>query len=591
VGMASSLAFHSSTIESIERIAVGSRNRDLTFRGYQNVNAKHPYSNSSIQNARGMRDDVVDAFKSTKPFFIYEGVDPETCVAFYVGRTNNLKRRSGEHNRSKYKIRELLKLKNFSFREVVRPVPELPCGCHSSDAAELESFFIFNRNTIYDPLKNPTGCNLRLGDHAKDMSPGRYQELIEMFATTGYVWPEKKCAAPKTVSDELATARGVENVIGSLLGEARIDGDNEAVEALEVHFALAKVERIELEKDWYGARSFAELVLNNYKTRYVDAVDLTALSAELNCIKDKLKDDTQYEDLAGVITALGLVASPDKHRKVSSTAAAGFLEGVVAMIGTREEEKLTWTATNGTNENLTYRVRDGMYALRDWTCANGMQMPMKTANDHAEIALATFLEYWSSVTPGGDIVDLNSCKVLMRDVIWFRDYVRFVVNAPIPFKWRLDWFPPGHYVRFCMKTKYIDTCDIFGVACASGAAAKVANSAYLGRQKLEATAATNEFSPISLRYVRWNRTRSVRKILPVGAMKRIISNMTTPSAKRLLPELKRLVNELDDGRVVPERVEDTAARPLGQLSSVSDAEVGTLETNCQTTFGKRLKTT
>jgi uncharacterized protein YihD (DUF1040 family) len=146
----------------------------------------------------------------------------------------------------------------------------------------------------------------------------------------------------------------------------------------------------------------------------------------------------------------------------------------------------------------------------------------------------------------------------------------------VPFRWRLDWFPVGHYVRFCMTTKYVDTGDIFGVACASSAAAKVANSAYLGRQKLETTAAANGFNPAVLRYVRWRGTRSDRKMLPVGAMKSIVGNMTTATAKHLLPELDRLVDDLDNGRMVPELVEDTAVRPLGQLSSVSDAEVGTL---------------
>ena len=364
-------------------------------------------------------------FDDTKPITIYECIDPDTNIVFYVGRTVDLHRRAGEHDRSKYKIREFLKLKNYRFREVVRPVPELPHGCHASDAPELESYFIFERKSLYDPVNNPLGCNARLGDHATEMSPQRFAELTEMFATTGYQWPEEECAPPEAVSEDLASARGVETVIGELLEDARTDGDEEAVEALEAHFALAKVERFAIEKAYYSVRGFAELVLRGYKDTYVDAVDLHTLSSELNAVKDKLKDDPEYEDLAGVINAMGHVASLDKNRTVSSTAAAAGLEMVIAIIATREEEHLTWTKTGTTGRHPPYGVRDNIYAVRQWTKSNGMKKPsLKGAA--TEKSLGYFLTDWkapSAKTYGGECTDLKSCDVVMRDVPWWDAFV------------------------------------------------------------------------------------------------------------------------------------------------------------------------
>ena len=118
-----------------------------------------------------------------------------------------------------------------------------------------------------------------------------------------------------------------------------------------------------------------------------------------------------------MITAMGLVASPDKGRKVSSTAAAGFLEGVIAMIGTREEEKLVWT-----NE----AVRKHFYEVRAWTRCNGMRRPKQGAPDAKEASLGSFLADWKGKGKrhyGGAFTDLKSVEVVMRDVAWFSNFV------------------------------------------------------------------------------------------------------------------------------------------------------------------------
>lgn len=132
------------------------------------------------------------------------------------------------------------------------------------------------------------------------------------------------------------------------------------------------------------------------------------------------------------------------------------------------------------------------------------------------------------------------------------------VGHPVPFKWRLEWFPPGHYIRLSAIDNYVDTGDVFVIVCASISAAKSANSAYLGcGGRLAATAALNEFTPEVLRIIRWNDTRGDRKTLPIGAMKNIISKMTTQTAKKLFPDFRKLADDMESGKFVSELVEDT----------------------------------
>ena len=163
----------------------------------------------------------------------------------------------------------------------------------------------------------------------------------------------------------------------------------------------------------YGVHAFAELVLGNYKGTFVDAVDLNTFTSKLKILKDKLKDDPEYEDLAGVITALGLVAHPDKARNVPSSAAAAGLEMVIAMIAKREEEQLKWT-----NDS----VRTNIYNVRKWTKSNCMEKPKQTTSCATEKSLGMFLSSWNSPRTdqyGGKCTDLASCNVVMRDVSWW----------------------------------------------------------------------------------------------------------------------------------------------------------------------------
>jgi hypothetical protein len=110
---------------------------------------------------------------------------------------------------------------------------------------------------------------------------------------------------------------------------------------------------------------------------------------------------------------------------------------------------------------------------------------------------------------------------------------------------------------------------VFKVACASAAAAKVANSAYLGEKNIKATAAAMEFDPNVLRKVAWCGKGWVRKLLPIAVMKTIIGKLNTGSAEKLFPEFSKLVDDIENERSVPELVEKTSTASLKHTDTLS----------------------
>jgi len=142
-----------------------------------------------------------------------------------------------------------------------------------------------------------------------------------------------------------------------------------------------------------------------------------------------------------------------------------------------------------------------------------------------------------------------------------------------PFKWRLDWFKPDHYIRFDLKDKYVDTGDVCFVACASSGAARTANSKYLGEKTINATAFEHEFDPSALKQIIWGGKRGKRRVLPIGAMKSILSKMKSPSAKKLFPDFQKLVDDMTNDRFVHEPVEETAII-LSTVSTTVATEAG-----------------
>ena len=349
-------------------------------------------------------------YVTVEPTFIYEAVDPDTNVPFYVGRTVNLKRRTNEHQRRCVKkVKELMKLKNFRFAEVTRRVPELPNGCAPTDAQEMEAFFIVQRKVVYDPDTSPNGCNSRIGDFGIELTPVRMAELRRMFANEGYKFP---VAEPKALVD----ARAAYEIADEFVAMAEDVGDKKCVQKLNECRALAKHALLDAQRTHLGLRAFVESVLADYEDKYVDAVDQETLQTALNLIKDKMGEDEAFADLQRIVTSMSLVCKAKEGVDVSSEAAVYFLKGVLAMIGSREEATLVWT-----NKTVEANIK----SVRAWTKSHGMQKPMKVRVDKEECVLGRFLNSWKLDDDhyGGKCTDIQNCHVIMRGIPWFEDFV------------------------------------------------------------------------------------------------------------------------------------------------------------------------
>ena len=345
------------------------------------------------------------------PSFVYEAIDPVTKMPFYVGRTGDMDRRAREHQkRGMKKIRELMKLKDFRFPDVQRRVPELPDGCAPKDAQELEAYFIFQRKVVYDPVDCPWGCNSRIGDHGTEMTPARFAELKAMFAGDGYQFP--LIEEPTDLRD----ARAEYEIAGAFVAMAEAVGYEECAEALNECKVLAKSALLNAERIHLGLRAFVERVLADYDDKYVDAVDQPTLQTALNLIKDKMGEDKAYTDLQRIVTSMSLVCKEKEGVDVSSEAAANGLKMVLAMIGSREEATLAWT-----HKNVEAKIK----AVRTWTKSHGMQKPVPSSIDKEERRSGTFLTHWKmdSDNYGGKCTDLPNCRVVMRGIQWFEDFV------------------------------------------------------------------------------------------------------------------------------------------------------------------------
>ena len=142
-----------------------------------------------------------------------------------------------------------------------------------------------------------------------------------------------------------------------------------------------------------------------------------------------------------------------------------------------------------------------------------------------------------------------------------------------PFKWRLDWFKPDHYIRFCVTRKCVDTGDVFAVTCDTAGAARQSNSRLLGAPNIATTAAANQFDTSVLRTITWNDKRGLRKILPIGVMETILGKFNTGTAKKLLPDFSKVVEDIQNDRFVHEPVEETAIM-LSTVSTTVATEAG-----------------
>jgi len=528
--------------------------------------AKVAHNPSSASKKAKKDATALAVFDPKKPFFVYEIFRPDLDnKTVYVGRTDDVKRRSGQHVMASSPcklVNELRKLLNVkTFRDIIKLVPELPEGVPASRIVEMEAYFIMERRTVYHARDNEYGCNAKNGDKVHEITPTRYNE-IEAELSSGFEWPVDS-GVRNDVPVEVVKARGLEVVFKGIVQEAEETGeDEEFVQALRGDMALVTGEREAMERLLLSARMAAGELAYKYRVAGLDAIDREQFTKELNMLKDKIDVDGEDEVINGIINGVLLAAKPQREVRMSSDAASGFVTGIAKMLTTREEERLVWT-----NDDVKRR----MYEVRAWSRRNDMKKPIHKHHEADQHSLAKFLDDWM-----GQRLDIDQASVVMRNVPWF---TMLFLAGPVPFKWRLDWFTPDHYIRFYMKDKYVDTGDVFGVACASASAAKAANSAYLGAgSKLNNTAARNEFSPSVLRTIRWNGTRGDRKILPICAMQSIVKRMTTETAKMLVPEFTKLVDDIQNDRFVHEPVEETAI-----VLSTGSTTLATTESTATTT--------
>jgi len=208
-----------------------------------------------------------------------------------------------------------------------------------------------------------------------------------------------------------------------------------------------------------------------------------------------------------------------------------------------------------------------------------MKKPMHKHHEADQHSLAKFLDDWMEHR-----LDIDQACVVMRNVPWF---TIIVLDGPTPTKWRLDWFPPGHYIRFCMTTKYVDTGDVFVVSCDSAGAARQSNSRLLSEVNIAATAAANKFDKAVLRTITWNDKRGTRKILPIGVMETILGRFKTSTAAKLLPDFSKVVDDIQNDRFEP--VEETAI--VLSTGSTTVATPTTVSTTTPTTTTSTAMTT
>jgi len=361
-------------------------------------------------------------FDPKKPFFVYEIFRPDLDnKTVYVGRTDDVKRRSGQHVMASSpcklvnELRKLLQVKTF--RDIIKLVPELPEGVPASRIVEMEAYFIMERRTVYHARDNEHGCNAKNGDSVHEITPDRYNE-IEAELANGYEWPAS-VGVKNDVPVEVAKARGVEVVFDGLLEEAEETGeDDEFVQALRRDMALVTADRETTEKTYLTSRKMVEELADKYKNAQLDCIDREQFAKELNRVKEKINLDGTDEVINGIVNSVLLAAKVQRVVTMSSNAAAGFVTGIAEMLATREEERLVW-------KNETVKKR--MHEVRAWSRRNGgMKKPMQKKDGSEEDSLGNFLSLWKRPNArdyGGECTDLTQSLVLFRDFGWFKDIV------------------------------------------------------------------------------------------------------------------------------------------------------------------------
>lgn len=140
------------------------------------------------------------------------------------------------------------------------------------------------------------------------------------------------------------------------------------------------------------------------------------------------------------------------------------------------------------------------------------------------------------------------------------------------FPWRPDWFPPNFYIRVCPRNGLVDTMDVFTLVSSSHGAAKTLRTKFLGARVLEETKQKFHFTDAEYRNTVWNGDRILRKTLPIDIMIAIVKEVHTPTAVKLIPDLKNVIRDVTAGSIV-----------LHDNNTNVDTQVGTTVSNAATT--------
>lgn len=150
--------------------------------------------------------------------------------------------------------------------------------------------------------------------------------------------------------------------------------------------------------------------------------------------------------------------------------------------------------------------------------------------------------------------------------------------------WREDYFPAGLYIRASTQTRYVDTLDVFDVISRTHNAARVLHSKHLGKNKLEDTARTHGFLPSELKRVHWvNMKDAGRAALPLDALIKLLSVCQTPTAMKLMPDIKTFLDKATENAIVPYNNETTNTVAAPETPTATQQQL-TVETNPLTRF-------
>lgn len=365
------------------------------------------------------RDCKMMAYDKNQRIWIYEVVDQETGAPIYVGRTNDLLKRGGQHERKSSAckmLRARLSLVDWLLRDAMRIVPELPNGVPASRACEFEAYFIIQRKTLFHPPEQVHGCNLRHGDHVSTINIDAIKEEVER----GFEWPE--VVTPEVV----VTCKAVQAALSDLTD---IAGDIEP--ELSTALTVATKRLHQEERRLVPLVHVAESLASSYEIgSKIAEVDRVLFVRDLNRIRDMIHDQDEPDSkMLQLLRSEVCFAKPDGEKwTMSREVAALKLKSLAKTLAMRHEEKMQKTET-------TLKLM----RARDWVFHNGMARPSVrkkrplSAVVKEEEDAAIILRDWKMGT--GTTLKMESrqeADFLFRDVDWWRDFVVSEATRTLP---------------------------------------------------------------------------------------------------------------------------------------------------------------